>query len=494
MAEVGTELRLDQQSWTVTALLARGGFGIVYIVENEQGNEAVAKLVPKAPGAERELLIGAATQAAGYRNVLPILDSGEHEDYWVLVMPRAEKSLDQYLRGKLPLSLDETVAILRDVAEALADIDGNIVHRDLKPPNILWFNNAWHIADFGIARYAEATTAPDTNKFALTPHYAAPEQWLMERATSAADVYAFGVMAYQMISGELPFTGPSQEDLREQHLNCAPPSLTAGTMRLRDLIEECLMKAPGARPTPAAIATRLERISQEPISKGLRELAEFNEAEVQRRKEVSRQALIQEEDTKDRQRLHESAVALMESIGNRMVETIQDHAPTAKITFNAADGGWIFVATLGVAELGLERPRLSKATWTSPFTVISEALVAVKPFRHKRKNNYAGRSHSIWFCDAKVKDRFAWFELAFMSDSEKYQPTQVPFAEGADEAGAFEGRIAKKLAWPVEELERSDLDDFLDRWLGWFAAAAMGELDFPPILPEREPTDTYRHR
>ena len=111
--------------------------------------------------------------------MVPILDRGECGDYWVLVMSRAEKSL----RGHLDemggrLTVNEAVSVLIDISEALVTVEGpDVVHRDLKPENVLLLDGRWCLADFGIARYAEATTASDTWKGAKTAAYAAPEQW-----------------------------------------------------------------------------------------------------------------------------------------------------------------------------------------------------------------------------------------------------------------------------------------------------------------------------
>jgi serine/threonine-protein kinase len=86
----GTQLKLDC-TWTMGDRIAGGGFGQVYLATSD-GGEAVAKLVPKAPGADRELLF---INISDVRNVIPIIDSGEYEGYWVLIMPRAEMSLRQ---------------------------------------------------------------------------------------------------------------------------------------------------------------------------------------------------------------------------------------------------------------------------------------------------------------------------------------------------------------------------------------------------------------
>ena len=82
-----------------------------------------------------------------------------------------EKSSAAYLSEQGRLSVEEAVEVLRDVATGLADIDGAIVHRDVKPQNILLYEGAWCLADFGISRYAEATTAKDTRKYYfIRPH------------------------------------------------------------------------------------------------------------------------------------------------------------------------------------------------------------------------------------------------------------------------------------------------------------------------------------
>lgn len=179
--------------------------------------------MPKVPGAQRELLLADVSNA---RNVVPIIDSGESGDNWAIVMPRAERSLRDYLAGTSgPLGLKEAVAVLADVAAALSDLDGRVVHRDLKPENVLLLAGHWRLADFGISRYAEATTAPDTRKYSLTPEYAAPERWRAERATTSTDVYSLGILAHELLAGQRPFQGPQPEDFREQHLHVDAPHL-----------------------------------------------------------------------------------------------------------------------------------------------------------------------------------------------------------------------------------------------------------------------------
>ena len=84
------------QEWYIGDQLGKGGFGRVLSAQSVSGEAAVVKLVPKAPGADREILF---EDLAGVPHVVPIIDSGEWGNFWVLVMPKADKSLRQYLRN-----------------------------------------------------------------------------------------------------------------------------------------------------------------------------------------------------------------------------------------------------------------------------------------------------------------------------------------------------------------------------------------------------------
>lgn len=110
-------------------------------------------------------------------------------------MPLASGSLRERLEGG-PLALGPAIDALEQVAEAFVALSGRVVHRDLKPENVLRLADSWAVSDFGIAKYAEASTSADTRKFSFTRPYASPEQWRFERVTTSSDVYSFVVMAF----------------------------------------------------------------------------------------------------------------------------------------------------------------------------------------------------------------------------------------------------------------------------------------------------------
>ncbi|KAA1423197.1 serine/threonine-protein kinase [Nocardioides antri] len=489
-----TTMSLDARTWTLGPQLpdGDGGFGRVFNVTGENGLVGVAKFVAKDPGAERELLMGDSVRAAAARNVVPVWDTGEHAGQWVIVMPKADKSLLSHMTAG-PVPIPEAVDIMRDIATALADLAGAdpaIIHRDLKPGNILFLDGSWCLADFGIARYAEQTTGADTRNWALTRPYAAPEQWRMERATPATDVYAFGVIAYELLAGSRPFPGP---DFRHQHLFETAPTLTAGTPRLRTLIEECLYKPMEARPSAANILARLKDAGSKPSSPGASRLAQANIAETERLARDYAEAVRQSEAEANDAALFEVARQSFESISQPLVAAIEADAPIAHIEYDAGSGTMAWVAQLRGGKLGLSKPRQADY-WEGPFRLIAEAVITVN--QSQRQGGYEGRSHSLWFCDAQEEGRFAWYETAFMSGGlgNRAVPSVDPFSrEGHVASVAFSRAIGTlQLAWPFEEVDRADPSGFVDRWIGWFADAATGTLSHPSSMPEKPTQGSYR--
>jgi serine/threonine-protein kinase len=483
------KIQLNKE-WEIGDPVGKGGFGVVKEASSAESVLTVAKFIPKAPGVDRELLFVALDNV---RNVVPILDSGENEDSWILVMPRAAMSLRDYINDTwTALNPEAVVPILIDIVTALTDLDGQVVHRDLKPENVLRLDGTWCLADFGISRYAEATTALDTQKFAMSPPYAAPERWRNERATSAADIYSVGVIGYELLSGTLPFTGPDVTDFREQHLHSDPAPLTQCSDRLAAIVEECLIKAPEARPNPGCLLARLERaLSGESV--GLERLHEANRAETNRLAEAARRASERATEDERRAALYEAAVSSFQTIRETLVATIQAAAPASV----RHDDGRTTSLTLGKAKLWVEEPQRFPGWGGSrevAFDVIAGAAlgVNVSPDRY----GYQGRSHSLWFCDAQHDGAYGWFETAFMySPLLTRQSATNPFGLGPGPQSVKALRPVMdefQVAWPYTQLVLEDLDDFVKRWADWFASGAQGQLHMSTSMPERSPGGSWR--
>ncbi len=161
-----------------------GGFATVFEGYGIDGSAVAVKRFAsdKIQYSKREIEIARELTSASLKHVMRVLDAGADaislKNY--MVMPRAERSLADYLARKFRLGELETVEILLQLLDGLDEVPA-LVHRDLKPSNILFCDGVWKISDFGIARFIEDVTSSQTVGWAFSPHYAAPELWLGER-------------------------------------------------------------------------------------------------------------------------------------------------------------------------------------------------------------------------------------------------------------------------------------------------------------------------
>jgi len=480
-----------KQSWELGGQLGEGGFGQVYDAMSADGTAAAVKLIPKKPGAQRELLF---IDLPDVRNVIPIIDDGESDEHWVLVMPKAEKSLRKYLNENPdPLPASDAVAILLDIATCLVDLHGRVVHRDLKPENILLHDGSWCLADFGISRYAEAPTAPDTRRFSFTPYYAAPETWRYERPTAAADVYSVGVIAYELLSGSLPFT--DVDDLRRQHLEDRPPELVNAPLGLRALVDECLYKAPETRPTPNNLLARLRRAVEAPPSAGLARLQQADHANIVRLGEMTRQESMRQSMTERRKAMVDAAIQGLSRIADLLRDAILRYAPSASGSVGLPIG-WTIL--LDRAELHLDPPIAAHVNpWEEPRPAIDVIAFSILSLKIPAgQDGYDGRSHSLWYCDAQQPGEFHWYETAFMAHPmTRRLSSQDPFAlnPNADSSAAVKPGMSNiQVAWPFTTINAGELDEFIGRWASWLADASQGQLRRPAHMPERDVKGSWR--
>jgi len=462
-----------KKTWQLGNQIGRGGFGRVYhALANGESKEYAIKLVPKAKGASREQLFVYIDNA---QNVLPIIESGETATDWVLVMPLAEKSLQDEIDSRADFTPQEVVKIMKDVAEALVSIDGKVVHRDLKPANILFYNNVWQLADFGISRYAEASTATDTKKHAWSAPYAGPERWRDEHADIKTDVYSLGIVGYELLAGQRPFHGPSREDYRKQHIQTTPARIDGINLQLADLVLECLYKPTQARPQPANILARLEQIQDKTGRISLPSLQAANSDEVTRLSEAQAQHSAAQAEHERRESLFQHANTQLIDFSNTLADTIIENASTASIT-NRVESSWLL--QLNKARLQFSPiTRLAFLDWDYGYKPAIDVIATadISLVSEPDQVGYNGHSHSLWFCDAKIKGEYAWYETAFSpSVFSSTRKSIEPFAlePGKDAAQALSmvmGTI--DVAVPFRKISSESLPSFIEDWANSLAAS-----------------------
>jgi serine/threonine-protein kinase len=243
--------------------LGAGGMATVYLAEDLKHQRKVAVKVLRADlaaslGPERFLREVTIAANLTHPHILPLHDSGEVDGFLYYVMPYVEgTSLRQKLIREGELPIPEAVRILRDVADAMAYAHQHgVVHRDIKPENVMLSGRHALVTDFGVAKAVSEATGRQTLTTAGvalgTPAYMAPEQAAADPHTDhRADIYAFGVVAYELLTGRPPFTGASPQAMLAAHVTMAPdpvskyrPSIPPA---LAALVMRCLEKLPADR-------------------------------------------------------------------------------------------------------------------------------------------------------------------------------------------------------------------------------------------------------
>jgi Tol biopolymer transport system component len=243
--------------------LGSGGMAIVYLAEDIKHRRKVAVKVLRAElaatmGPERflrEIEVAARLQ---HPHILPLHDSGQSQGFLYYVMPAVDgHNLRHRIASQGELPIHEAVKVLVEVTDALAYAHSQgVVHRDIKPENILISGRHALVTDFGVAKaVSEATGRQNltTAGVALgTPAYMAPEQAAGEsNIDQRADIYALGVLGYELISGRPPFTGRTSQEVLAAHVTQAPEALcvrrSACPPELEAVIMKCLAKRPADR-------------------------------------------------------------------------------------------------------------------------------------------------------------------------------------------------------------------------------------------------------
>jgi serine/threonine-protein kinase len=256
-------------SYTLEQELGGGGMSRVFVAQEAAlGRRVVVKVLPQEmTGAvsldrfRREIQLAAQLQ---HPHIVPLLTAGETEGLPFFTMPyvRGESLRARLAKGgELPVA--DSIRILREVASALAYAhENNVVHRDIKPENVLISGGSAVVTDFGVAKALTASSGAGGSSLTSmgvalgTPAYMAPEQATADPNTDhRADIYALGVMAYELLTGSTPFQGRSPQATLAAHVTEKPEPVSQRRATipplLASLVMSCLEKRPADRPQTA---------------------------------------------------------------------------------------------------------------------------------------------------------------------------------------------------------------------------------------------------
>ncbi|KRB16386.1 hypothetical protein ASD99_08445 [Mesorhizobium sp. Root695] len=485
------EIKLERGAWQLDEgkpLGSPGGFGEVFRGSGQDGEVAIKRLrLTASAAAHREMNIGKVLADRKLKNVVPVLDYGQDadSDRYYLVMPLCDYSLQDVVAKKGVLSWDEAKAAALDIIAGLMEV-GDIVHRDLKPGNVLWYDDRWQIADFGIAKFVEDSTSLETLRGSLTPPYAAPEQWLGEPPTRATDVYALGCILHALLNGKPPFSG-DVDTIRRAHLSAQPPELDGMPARLNGLVHNMLRKSSASRPNLERCAKVIEEVIDKPqrtsnlalVAAGnLVSQAEAAAEAKQRAEEAARRA---------RTALANEAIADLRTILARLFGEIESSSESARRERLAI--------SLGPAHLSFSEPehattgRLQGApAYDNGWDIAAFATIKLRSAIERYSASDAPIytfGASLVFASTPKDDEFRWREMSFWGFNSASEST--PFAlTPADRdfqvaLSNVSGMVS--LAHGPLAIDAEDEEAFQDRWLTLFAKSAQKKLRNPGQMP-----------
>ncbi len=231
--------------------LGAGGMGVVYLATHRRlGQPRAVKVLPLQLAAdptfimrfEREARLAAQLR---HPHIVVVHDVGDHEGIHYIAMELLEgRSLRQVTLEDEPLAIDRCLRLLDQLAQAIDFAHQHqIAHRDVKPANV-FVSPSDHLTlvDFGIARAAEESRLTGAGGFVGTAEYMAPEIVLGGGGGSGADLYAVGVVAYELLTGRVPFTGANSQAIMYAHVHRAPPLPRSLRPELPEPVEAVLLR------------------------------------------------------------------------------------------------------------------------------------------------------------------------------------------------------------------------------------------------------------
>jgi len=276
--------KLLDKKYQIDELLGVGGMGRVYKATQLALDKVVCVKVLRSGMMQDDTLVGRfhrearASSRLNHPNSIAVTDFGQAEEDGSLYMVMEfvpGKDLGKVIREERPIAEKRIIHIMDQVLSALADAHAaGIIHRDLKPENIMVTDlrgtkDFVKVLDFGIAKIQETQTEPGLTQAGMvcgTPEYMSPEQARGEELDARSDVYAAGVIIYQMVVGQIPFTAPTAMGIVTKHLTEAPvPPSKMDSIRISPAMETVILKAmsknrDGRQKTALALQQELNQV------------------------------------------------------------------------------------------------------------------------------------------------------------------------------------------------------------------------------------------
>lgn len=192
-------------------------------------------------------------------NIVTIYDVGEDGDIHYIVMEHVKgQTLKEYIAANAPVQPAKAVTIMKQLLSAIEHAhEHHIVHRDIKPQNILLDEEGnVKVTDFGIAMALSATSFTQTNSVLGTVHYLSPEQARGGTATRKSDIYALGIVLFELLTGQLPFKGESAVSIALKHLQAETPSVRAINAAIPQSLENVVLRATAKKPEDRYVSVK----------------------------------------------------------------------------------------------------------------------------------------------------------------------------------------------------------------------------------------------
>jgi len=240
--------------YEIVGELGQGAMGVVYkatdpLIDRIVAIKTITLSLAQEEREEYEARFYQEAKAAGrlsHPNIVTIFDVGRSGDIAYIAMEFLQgRELRDILNDEKLLPVDQVLDIVAQVALGLAYAhEHGIIHRDVKPSNIMVLRDGHaKITDFGIARMASASVRTQTGMVLGSPKYMSPEQVMGKLTDQRSDIFSLGVMLYEMLTGQPPFTGENVNAIMYQTLNAIPPSPSSLNPAVPDMLNFIVAKA-----------------------------------------------------------------------------------------------------------------------------------------------------------------------------------------------------------------------------------------------------------